>query len=309
MAFISVLSNVGMMLLYMSFAFAFTKIKMAKADHAKTLSTFLVYLCSPCMILSAFQEMPYSLPMFGKVMLFFGVSFLVQLFFFLLLWAVFNRKLKDSKYRIMATGAVLGNAGFFGIPILTGMYPNEPVVASYCTLFITGMNILVFTIGVFMITKKKQYISIQAAIMNPTVLSAVIAIMLYLFQFHFPTVIGNSISLLGKMCTPLCMFVLGMRLATMNLKTVFGKPFPYVTSLLKLIVFPAFTYLCVAFLPFFSPLDKVSIAIMSATPSAAVILSMAEFHECEQEKSANVILVSSIMSIVTIPLLVLVLDV
>ena len=79
--------------------------------------------------------------------------------------------------------------------------------------------------------------------------------------------------------------------------------FVYVTCLLKLIVFPLFAFLCVNFLPFADDVLKASVVLLAMTPSGAIIESLAELHECEQEFAANVVLLTTILSVITIPIM------
>ncbi len=301
----TVFINVLIMLFYMACGFVLVKTKKASPDHARSFSGLLLYVCSPCLILSAYQSMEYSLPDFAKAAQFFGVSLATQLLFLGLLYLILHRKYGVSKYRILTVGAVLGNVGFFGLPLVTGLFPDQPIVACYSTMYITSMNFLVFTLGVFFITQKKQYVSLKAAILNPTTLAVAVAIPLYLLQIRFPTPMADTVSLLGKMSTPLCMFILGKRLASMRLKTVFTQPFAYVVCALKLIVYPLFAYLCVYFLPFFDETFKICLYVLSAAPSGAIILSLAELHGCEQKLSANAVLLTTLCSLITLPLMLL----
>lgn len=301
----TVFINVLIMLFYMACGFVLVKTKKASPDHARSFSGLLIYVCSPCLVLSAFQSMDYSLLSFGKAAQFFGVSLATQLLFMGLLFLLLHRRYGVSKYRILTIGSVLGNVGFFGLPLVTGLFPDQPIVACYSTMYITSMNFLVFTLGVFLITQKKQYISLKAAILNPTTLSVAAAIPLYLLQIRFPTPMADAVSLLGKMSTPLCMVILGKRLASMDLKTVFAQPFAYVVCALKLIAYPLFALLCVWFLPFFDETFKICLYVLSAAPSGAIILSLAELHGCEQRLSANVVLLTTLCSLITLPLMLL----
>lgn len=52
---------------------------------------------------------------------------------------------------------------------------------------------------------------------------------------------------------------------------------------------------------------KSCILILSAAPSGAIILSLAELHDTEQELCANVVLLTTILCVITIPLLLLIL--
>ncbi len=174
-----VLVNVCLMLLYMLCGFLLVKFKKAESSHAKSMSALLIYVCGPCMIISAFQSMQYTKENSIKAGLFLLVSLLAQFLFFLVIYILLKNKYKDAKYRVLSVGAMLGNVGFFGLPVVTTMFPNEPIVACYSTLYVTSMNFLVFTVGVFLITNDKKYMSLKAAILNPTTLSLLAALPLY----------------------------------------------------------------------------------------------------------------------------------
>ena len=101
----TVFINVLIMLFYMACGFVLVKTKKASPDHARSFSGLLLYVCSPCLILSAYQSMEYSLPDFAKAAQFFGVSLATQLLFLGLLYLILHRKYGVSKYRILTVGA------------------------------------------------------------------------------------------------------------------------------------------------------------------------------------------------------------
>lgn len=308
MVFQTALSNVLITLLYIVPGFLLCKFKKAVADHLSTMSAVLIYVCSPCMIVNSFLQMDYSAVAFGKMALFFAVTLVLQTVFMLVIFLIFRRKYADSKYRILTIGSVLGNVGFFGLPIVKAILPDYPEVMCYSSVYVASMNILVFTVGIFCLTNDKKFMTVKSALLNPTTLSLVAAIPLYIFgvRQYLPEILLNGISLLGSMTTPLCMVILGIRLATVSFKKLFLRPMIYVVCAGKLIIFPLFCYLAVCFLP----LDysfKAGILILSSVPCASVILNMAEIHKSETELAANCVLLSTMMCFMTIPLLVLLL--
>lgn len=309
MASTIVFNNVLTMLIYLLCGFLLVKTKIAMTEHAKSISGILVYVCSPCLIISSFQSMDYSLGDFTSAMTFFAVTLLIQLLFFALLYIILNRKLKNpetARYRIFVAGSMMGNVGFFGLPLVTSLFPDQPIVAFYSTLYITSMNLLAFTLGVYLITNDKKHISLKEVIVNPSTISTVIAVSLYLLQFRFPPAIGNAVSILGKISTPVCMLILGMRLASMEFKKTFTRPIIYVICAMKLIIFPLFAYGCVYFLPFLDDTFKICVFVLSAAPTAAIVLTLAEIHECERKMCANAVLISTLLSLITIPLMMLI---
>lgn len=299
----SVFATVAIMFVYMLIGFLLCKSKKATVSHAKTLSAFLIYVLSPAMIINSFLSLEFS----KENVILLGESFLItlatQLLFFGLLYIFLHKKYDDARYRIMSVGGVLGNVGFIGMPLVASVFPDNPIVLCYSSMNVLAMNLIVFTVGTFLITNDKKYISIKNAILNPTTISMIIAIPIFALRIKFPQVVEDSIWILAKMVTPLCMFILGMRLSESNFKKIFTGKFVYITCLLKLVVYPCLVFLLVKWLPFADDVLKTSVIVLAMTPSGAIIESLAELHESEQGFAAEVVLVTTLMSIITIPLM------
>ena len=300
------LINVLITLFYILPGFLLRKMNKASSEHLPTLSAVLVYIGTPFLLLKAFMRLEFSWEMLASMGWFFIVTLVTQALFMLLLFLLFKKQVQNKKFRVMTIGSVAGNVGFFGMPILTSLYPSRPEIACYSAIFMLTMNILIFTVGVFCLTGDRKYMSLKAALINPTALGFVIALPVYVFGLgkYFPTVLADACSTIGSMTTPLCMFILGIRLASAPLKRIFSSLYVYATAALKLLIFPLFCYACVYFLPF-SDIFKAATLILSGMPCAAVLLSLAEMHESEMEMSANCLLVSTVLSFLTIPLLTL----
>ena len=304
------LTNVIITLLYIVPGFTLCKAKKATADHLSTMSAVLVYACSPCMIISSFLKTDYSIDNLEKMGLFFIVTLIIQALFMLISFLVFKKRYDQIKYRIFTLGAVAGNVGFFGLPVVKALLPDNPEVMVYSAVYVLSMNILLFTIGLYCLTKDRKFMTIKAAIVNPSTIGLGIGLILYCFKpivdvnFVMPIEFINCVDLLGKMTTPFCMFILGIRLATVPFKKLFTRPIVYSICATKLILFPLFSYAIVAFLPFDFAF-KGSILILSSTPCASLILNLAEMHKSETELCANCVLVSTLLCFMTIPVLTL----
>lgn len=299
----SIIFTVAIMLGYMMIGYIICKSGKVVVSHAKSLSAILIFVLGPAMIINSFLGLPYNTENLIRIGKYFLVSLLVQIIFFGLLYLVLSRKYEDSKYRIMTIGGVLGNVGFLGIPVVTSIFPNEPVVAVYSSINVMSMNLIVFTIGTYMITNDKKYMSVKNAILNPTTIAILISMPIFVFRIHFPGEIENAIALLGKMVTPVCMLILGIRLSAAKMKDIFSRPFVYVTCLLKLVAFPVVVFLLVHWLPWIDNVTATTVVVLAMMPAGAIIESLAELYECEQEFSANVVLLTTMLSVITIPLM------
>lgn len=297
-------SNAVMMLVYMLAGIFICKIKKATPDHAKSMSGLLIYILGPMMIINSFLRLECTTEIITKIFGFFVTTFILQVLFIGMLCIIFHKKFHDAKYRIFTCASVLGNVGFLGIPVVTGMYPTEPIAACYSSIFVMSMNIIVFTLGSFLITNDKKYISIKSIIFNPTTIALMIALPIFLLKIKLPGPLDSAVELLGKMATPVCLIILGMRLSVVSPKALFTRPFIYAACFCKLLIFPLFALICVIKIPFFDTVFKGCVIVLASAPAGAIIESLAELYECEQELSANAVLLTTIFSMLTMPIII-----
>ncbi len=308
MEFGVVLTNVLITLLYIVPGYALCKMKRASADHLSTLSAVLLYIGTPCLLISTFLQLDLTTKIIVDMGLFFGITFLLQTVFMALIWLIFRKKYEDAKYRILTVASIMGNVGFFGLPVIRSILPGVPEVLSYSAMYTVSMNIFSFTVGVFCLTRDRKYMSLKAAFCNPTLFGFALALPLYLTRAgsYLPSVLIQSIQTVADMTVSLCMIILGIRLATVSLKKLFTRPFVYLICLSKQLVFPLFCLAVVSLFPMEYPM-KAALVILAGTPCASIILNLAEMYHSETELSANCVLLSTMSCFLTIPLLTLLL--
>ncbi len=303
MSFQIALIQVLLTLFYILPGYAVSKMKKASARHLPTLSAVLVYVCGPCLHISAFLSMDFSWEGLRDMGLVFVLTFFLQAAFMAALYLILRAKKEDGRYRIWNIACALGNVGFFGLPVVKALLPDHPEAACFSAIFCVSMNILVFTMGVYCLTNDKKYMSLRSAVLNPTMLGFALAMPLYMLgaKRFLPVQALDAIELLGRMSTPLCMLILGIRLAQSPVKKLFTQPLVYAVSFSKLAAFPLFCWAVVSLLPLSMPI-RASVVILSAAPCASIILSLAELHGSGAEFSANCLLVSTLLCFLTIPL-------
>lgn len=188
----------------MAIGFILVKAGKASLNHIKSITGLLIYVLGPAMILNSFLQLEFSWEAFAKIGIYFFLSLLAQILFFLLIFIFLGRKYSDSKYRILTVGSVLGNVGFLGMHVLSSIFPTEPIVLCYSSINVMTMNLIVFTIGTYLITNDKKFISIKSAILNPTTISLITSIPLFLANLNYPEFITQPVGLLAKMSIPVC---------------------------------------------------------------------------------------------------------
>jgi len=303
MEFLIVLQTTLTMLAFMVIGYVLVKLRLASPEHGRSVSAVLVYAAMPGLLIASFQEMEYSPESAKQLLLFFLASLGVQILMFLIMYLVFGRKFNDGKYRILSIASCMGNVGFFGQPVIRALFPDAPIAMCYCVMIASSMNLLIFTIGEFMISRDRKYFSLKRAVLNPTVMVMLLLIPMYLLEIRLPVVLYNVAASLRSLSAPLCMLVLGFRLASMKPSEVFCQSFAYLAGLFKLIAFPLLAYAVSLLLPV-DNLFRMTLLLTAGTPCASVILSLAEVHDCEQQKAAYSVLITSILCVFTLPLLV-----
>lgn len=297
-------SNVLLILFYLVPGWILCRTKKIQPDHMSSVSVILLYVCGPCMFLNALTALERSSSMTLQMLLFFLISLAVQFLLTALLSLLFRKRRREFRYRMLSLASVLGNTGYFGLPVIQALFPGNPEAAAYSCIFCATMNILAWTAGVFTLTGERKYISLRAALLNPSVISVALGFVLYLLNARssMPAVLTGGIAAVASMTTPLSMFILGVRLGTMRPRDLVSDPFVWGIAAGKLLLFPLFSYLLVVFLPL-PEVFRGSVLILSAVPCASILLNLAEIHENGRELAAACALLTTLLSIVTIPLL------
>ncbi len=301
---------VATMLAYAVPGFLTVKCKLIRAESISAFSVVLMYICQPMLTITSFLNATFSLDFFWKMIVAFVLAGVLQLGVILIAYFCLKKQYdKDIKYRIATIATAFGNCGFMGVPLLQAIMPeairNNAVVLS--VMFLLGLNLIGWTFASYLITGDKKYISVKKAVINPAMLGLVIGLPLFIFGVKLPAEVFNCVELLGKMTTPLCMIILGMRLATITFKEMFGSPFQYFIVAVKQIIMPMLGLVLIWFIPIDFYIRQ-SLFILAATPVASITLNFAEMLGKGQKTAANLVLLGTLLSILTLPLMALIMN-
>ena len=166
------------------------------------------------------------------------------------------------------------------------------------------MNLLGWTVGSGIIARSRKHITLRKLFLNPYMVSTLVAMPLFIFSPDMPTEIMSMITILGKATSPISMIIIGMRLATVDLKRMLRDTRTYLTALTKLVVMPILAFVVIYFFPIDSAV-KVTFFIITACPSASIVLNFSELIGEGQKEAVSSVLMSTILSILTLPLLML----
>ncbi len=297
------------MMAYAVPGFLFVKTKTLSVSHIPPFSKLLVYVCQPCLELYAFQSADFTPKLLAEMGWFFLLCTGVQAGMILLFSIAFRFDWAQVRRRVAAAAGVFGNVGFLGIPLLQALLP-EPVRADGVALsavFALSMNLFAWTAGLYLMTGERKHIRVKALLTNPAILAFYLAFPLFLLGWRLPDAVLDTVSLAGKMSTPICMTVLGMRLAATPWKRIISDRCAWLACAGKLIVMPLLAFAVSAFLPLPSYL-RATLFLLCCCPSASVVQNFSELYLPDdavdgKRTAADAILLSNILCMATIPLL------
>ena len=322
--FTDVLITVIFLLILALPGFIIAKIKFFPEKAGETISTLVLYVCQSALVITSFQSKEYVAGLGVNLLLVAGLSALAHLAMFLLLRIIFISKSKDEKFRVVKYASVFSNCGFMGFPFLQSLFSGSalmPEIMLYGAVVIAVFNIMNWTFGVYIMTGEKKEISVKKILLNPVIISVIVGFLLFIILKKpivdlakdgstldkVLTKLMQSVNFFSDMVTPLSMTVIGIKLAGVDYKKLLLDGWAYVVSGLKLVLMPVIVLLLVAFLPIAGTI-KYTLYFLLAMPSATSTAMFAVRFNKDGSFASVCVLLSTILSILTIPLLYLVIS-
>lgn len=292
---------VAIMLLYAVPGFLLVKTKAVNVDSISAIAKLLMYACQPCLTVYAFQKASFSWEALGKMGIFLLLAFAAQGIMLGLAYLCFRKKQGDVRYRVSAVACAFGNCTFMGVPLLEAMLPEYPEAVVYSNVFFVSMSTLGWTLASAIISGDAKYISVKKIVFNPATLALTLALPLYFTGTVLPDMLSDAVTLFGRMTTPLCMVIMGMRLATVRIRSLFSS-LQFLIIAIKQLLMPLVAFALVCFLPLEHEFMK-TFVILCGCPVASVVLNFSEILGAGQKDAANLVLLGTMASILTLPLI------
>lgn len=287
--------------------FIFVKKKMVSEDCIPGFSKVMLYFCQPCLAIYTFKNATLSREQLVDIGIFALLAILIHAIMLVGSFLVLRKKYESAIYRIITIATACANCAFFGIPIIEAlMGERAESLIIYTTVYAVVLNVVCWTVGCAIISGDSKYITPKKIFLNPAMIGGLIAFAIFLFEIPIQDDFLNMITIAGKMCSPLSMIIMGMRLATVDLKAMFTNVKIYLTIAVKGFVMPLVAFAIAYFLPI-SPDIKIAFFIIAACPVASVVLNFSELVGEGQKDAAGIVLLGTMLSIITLPVMMLML--
>ena len=281
--------------------FLFGKFKIFDLSQAKVLNLFLYYIAVPALIIKFVAQSEIGQIDLKQIISYFLMQSICGIFTFVITSKYFKRPMPESI--IWALTVALSNHVTLLLPI-TQIYFNDDVITQVASIILMDGVILLSLIAFFLelATKKnvQPIIFIRNIILNPMILSILIGVFLFVFNFDIEdTPIEYTLSTLALCVSPVGLFAIGIILSFYT-KNVINK-LTFSISVLKLIISPLILLL-IGLVIFDSGIPKEipGAFLVSVAPCGLSALAFCAAYNVSPENIIKAIFISTFASIATI---------
>lgn len=297
-------SRLGSIALILVLGFCLGKWKMISTNTNKELTNLLLTVFMPASLFvafpSAYDESSLNLFFSGLV-----AGILVMISIIILSKIVFNKWWFKGELRFESQFALIfNNATFLGYPIVVNTFGPTGIIA-YCG-FIIAFNVALFSYGIWLFERKISTKLFKSVITNPNILAVLLGMILFLAGIQLPAFFTDAVGFVGGATTPLSVICIGFMLSRADFKLLFKKWRLIIVSMIQLILGPLATFWLLTLLKF--PIEVVSVCtLIQALPTATSLGLFATKYGGNNIESSELVTISTILSIVTMPIMIMLL--
>ena len=295
----TVATQVFILFLLMMVGFFTGKFNIFDDSTAKILSDFCLKFATPAVIIKSFIR-EYN-PADAKNLLI-AVLAAVICHIICIATATAMFRGKNVKERsLLRCSAVLSNAGFMAMPLQAALLGNDGTF--YGAAYVIVLTLFIWTYALIVMSAGSEKMNFKKIIINPGVIAVLVGLPIFLFSVKLPEPISATVNHIANLNTPVPMIVVGYYLSKTSLKKVFLSKVTYAVMAARLLIAPLIC-LGVLYILQISGTILVSTVIAASAPVAVACTMFSAKFGNDTELSANMVSVSTLFSIVTMPLIV-----
>lgn len=273
---------------------------------SREISTLVIQVCCPVMIVhsAVVDDSVFTLPQLAETLGVCLAIYLVLLIAGLLLPPLLRTPREQRPFYTML--ALFGNVGFIGIPVGLSILGSGAML--YIVIFNMVYNAFFYSYGYLTMARAVGHpIPFHLrSLVNPGIFSCVIALVIYLVRaihpFEVPQLAADALDYVSSTTTFLAMVVLGVSLATTPLKTVLANLRMYGFVLLRYLALPCVLALLLSRLLPTEAMMVSAMVLMAAMPAGNMTVMLATNHHADTDTLTSGIITSTLLCILTIPL-------
>ena len=295
MLILILLRQIAIMALLMAVGILLSRRGFLSPQGTKDLGAILLRIIIPCVIVKSYIT-TYSRERLLELALSAGLALVAFILAMGIAYLVYGKRRRIENF-----ASAFCNAGFIGIPLAQAVIGDEGVF--YMAASVALLNLFQWTYGVYIMTDRKDSIRAKTIVKNPVVIAIVVGIALFLSRLPVPGILTSTLGYIAGMNTPVAMILMGTYMAKLPWRKLLDKR-AYGCVLLRLVVIPAVVLAVFWALPITNQNVALAAYLAAATPVGANICVFAQQYDCDYEFSVVTVCLSTVLSIVTVPLMV-----
>jgi predicted permease len=281
----------GLMLI----GFATVKAGLLDASARSSITELILCVFLPATIVSSFFGSDLSqLPsLVGMIAISFGI-----LLISLVLSLVLYRRVGKEQKKVLMYATLVTNASFMGNPVIESLFGLASM--TYVAAYLIPFRVAIWTVGLAIFTGSGKG-NIKKVALHPCMIATYLGFVVMATGFTAPEAVSRIVFSLGSCTAPLSMMMVGGILATVDLKKIISGLAVYYT-VLRLALIPLLIMVILLALRVESTVLSISV-LLCAMPAGATTSILAERYGADKELASRITFLSTVMSIVSIPLL------
>lgn len=310
MNFSALLTIIATLFLLMACGFFARKKGIIDDVASKRLSTLIIKIGQPMMIISALVEAEFSYENLKDGLIIVALGMVLHALMAVMAFFLCKGFRDLDERKITEFSLVFTNAGFIGFPIMEALFGAKGLFLA--SFYVISFHLFIWSWGIAILARKRPDIklTVRKIFINLGSVPCLIGVLLYMAvipfpSFELPAFISKFMMYLSNLCTPISVLITGALLATRTPKQIFGSGKIYYFSAMKLVGIPL--VVCVIGKLIGLPNDMVLFAtVEAALPSAATITMFSEMYDLNAGYASQTVGTSSLLSVGTLPLVLLV---
>lgn len=302
MALNSLITLQGTLFLLAAIGVIFRKKDIITEPGKAVLTDLVLDLVLPCNIINSFR-MEFNLTILMKFLIILLISVLIQVGCLILSLTMYRKQLRPRE-KVLQYATVCSNAGFMGNPIAEGVFGATGLM--YASVYLIPQRIVMWTAGISCFTESPDRKSvIKKVATHPCIVAVYIGLALLIFQIPLPGFLGNTIKSVGGCTTALSMILIGTILADVDVKTIVSKTVLFYSAI-RLILIPVLVLAGCRLFHVEALLTGISV-LLAGMPAGSTTAILAAKYEGDYIFATKCVVVSTLLSLFTIPVWCLVL--
>ncbi|GGH74978.1 putative permease [Pullulanibacillus pueri] len=267
----------------------------------RSLSTTIIYILSPFLAFKTFYEADLNMDTFYLVIYAFSLTIVLLA----LIYAYSRiRKHSTEDYCALVLGTVFMNAGNYGVPVALFAFGDAGLHTAVILMVIQSLSMS--TVGIYFAAKggdKGEKLAPWRRVLKiPIAYGALLGVGFNSLSLSLPETLERPVNLISDATIPMVMLLLGMQLANITLKNMQIEKVT-VAVVARLFISPLIALVLIWILPVSGMVAKV-ILLIAAMPTAANTTIYALQFNTKPNIVTSTTLLSTLLSVVTIPVLI-----